>query len=214
MIKNAVGNYSRPQILDVLNEISLVCFNNNTMRVEKINPATGMPPVLVTIARQRHYNCPADCRETAGIFVENPQRQYVPTQDKSLYTEYIWRGTRYYGIAIRSQAATVGNVATLTFIDDPGGTTDRYYHNYFIRHVPLTDESIQSAFPEEVHYIIRTGVIQMLKGESYSANLGDIDPIEKIVSRIRNKLNKGAQGRANRTPWPEECRDGDFPGYC
>jgi hypothetical protein len=213
MIKNAVGNYSRQQILEVLNEISLITFSDNTMRVERIDPATGMPPLLTTVNNQRHYNQPADCRETAAIFVEDPQRQYTPLQEKALYTEYVWRGTRYYKVAVRSQAATIDQLATITFIDNPGATTDRYYNNYYIRHIPLTSETIQSAFPEEIHYLLRNGVIQMLKGESYSAGLGDVDPIERLASRIRNKLNKGAQARVNRTPWPEECRYGDAPGY-
>ena len=212
-IIDAVGTYSRPQILEVLNEVSLITFSDNTMRVERIDPATGMPPFLVTLDNQQTYDCPADCRETAAIFIEDPQRQYTPIQDRGLYQEYIWRGRRYFKVPVRQNSALINQLATVTFINNPGATTDRYYHDYFIRHVNITDENMQLPFPEELHYMVRDGVIQMLKGESYSAGLGNISPMERIAAKIRSKMNKGANARANRTPWLEECRDADFPGY-
>ena len=212
MIRSACGNFSRQQILDVLNEVSLIAFQNNTMLVEKIDTATGMPPLLTTIAGQRHYSCPADCRETAAIFIEEPL-SYMPTQQKGVYGEYIWKQQRYYRVPIKQTPATRNALATITFVDDPGTTSDKYYHYYFMKHTPILSESIELPFPEEVHYLIRDGVIQMLKGESYSAGLGNIGPIEQIVNRIRSKLNKGANSRSYRTPVPEELRDDDFIGY-
>ena len=212
MIRSACGNFSRQQILDVLNEVSLIAFQNNTMLVEKIDTATGMPPLLTTIAGQRHYSCPADCRETAAIFIEEPL-SYMPTQQKGVYGEYIWKQQRYYRVPIKQTPATRNALATITFVDDPGTTSDKYYHYYFMKHVPILSESIELPFPEEVHYLIRDGVIQILKGESYSAGLGNIGPIEQIVNRIRSKLNKGANSRSYRTPVPEELRDDDFIGY-
>lgn len=213
MILNAVGNISRPQALDILNEISLIVFSDNTIRVEKIDTATGMPPYLVTIDGTRHYNCPSDCRETAAIFIEDPQRQYTPSQDKGFYTEYIFRGQRYYKVAATQQPALINQLATVTFVDNPGTTTQHFFHHYFIKHTDITDESIQLPFPQEVHYLLRDAALQMVKGENYSAGLGNVSPLEKIKSMIRNKMNKGANARANRTPILEECRDEMFPGW-
>jgi hypothetical protein len=82
-----------------------------------------------------------------------------------------------------------------------------------VRHVPILSESIELPFPEEVHYLIRDGVIQMLKGESYSAGMGNVGPIEQMVNRIRSKLNKGANARTYRTPVRQEERDDDYSGY-
>jgi len=213
MIKNAVGNYSRPQILEVLNEVSLILFSDNTMRVERIDPATGMPPFLITTNLIQTYSCPADCREVSAVFVDNPQRQYTPTQDKGLFQEYIWKNGRYYKVAVKQTSALINTLASVTFIDNPGTTTDRYYLQYFIRHVNITDENIQLPFPEELHYMVRDGVIQMLKGENYSAGLGNLSPMERLAAKIRNKLNKGTQARAYRTPWLTETRDDAYPGY-
>jgi len=212
MIKSACGAFSRAQILEVLNEVQMIVFNENTMRVEKIDTATGMPPYLATVQGTRHYSCPADCRETGAIFVLNPHTGYQPTQDKGGYAEYIWRTNRYYKVAAHQQSATIGQLATVTFVDDPGTTTDKYYHNYFIKHTNLTAETQQLIIPEEVHYILRDGVIQMLKGELYSSGMGKIGPIEQIAHRIRNKLNKGTHARPGRTPIRDVDRDDDFNG--
>lgn len=211
MIKAAVDNFSRQQILDVLNEICLIAFQDNTMLVEKIDTATGKPPLLTTVDGTFHYNCPSDCRETAAIFTETVQNYSVLKQG-GFNPEYVWRDKMYIRMPVKQISATRGALATITFNTNPGTTTDRYFHHYFIRHTPITDERIELPFPEELHYIIRTGVIQMLKGEAYSAGLGDIDPIQKIVSLIRSKINKGANARLYRTPVPTEYRDDDFAG--
>ncbi len=212
MIQSACGNYSRQQILEVLNEVSLIAYQNNTMLVEKIDTATGMPPLFTTIAGQRHYQCPVDCRETAAIFIENPM-SYLPSQQRGVYGEYIWKQQRYYRVPIKQVSATRNGLATVTFVDDPGSTTDIFYHCYFVRHVPILSEFIELPFPEEVHYLIRDGVIQMLKGESYSAGMGNVGPIEQMVNRIRSKLNKGANARTYRTPIQQVDRDDNYSGY-
>lgn len=212
MIKNACGSFSREQILEVLNELQMVVFSENTMRVEKIDTATGMPPFLATVAGIRHYTCPSDCRETAAIFVQNPKEGYSPTQDKGLFTEYIWRTNNFYRVAAHQQSATINQSATVTFIDDPGATTDKYYHNYLIKHTNLTSEKQQLLLPEEVHYVMRDGVIQMLRGELYSSGLGNIQPIDEIAKRIRNKLNKGSHARVGRTQVRMEDRDSGYSG--
>lgn len=210
MIKSACGSFSRAQILEVLNEIQMIVFSENTMRAEKIDPATGMPPFINTVAGQRRYNCPADCRETAAIFVFKPNDGYQPVQGHGQYSEFFWRTNQYYRVAAHQQSATLGALATITFVDDPGSKTDYYYHNYFIKHTSLTSETQQLIIPEEVHYILRDGVIQMLRGELYSAGMGNIGPIEEIAKRIRNKLNKGSHARVGRTPIAEEYRDSEF----
>lgn len=206
MIESAVGNYSRPQILDVLNEICLVAFQENTIRVEKIDPLTGMPPYIATVNNVFHYTCPSDCRETAGVFTQDA-KGYSPLRQNGVMVEYEWQNQLYWKVPIRQISATRGVAATLTFVDNPGDTTNKYFHHYFIRHTPLTSELIELPFPEELHYIIRDGVIQMLRGTSYAGGMGTIGPIREIISMIRSRLNKGAHPRANRTPIRDVDRD-------
>ena len=211
MIKTAVQNYSRQQILDVLNEVQQIVYSENTMQVAKIDPATGMPPYLETVAGQRFYECPADCRETTAIFWERPNRGYSPSQNRGLYTEYIYRNARFYQTAITSNNALVDVLANLTFIDDPGDTTTQYFHEYTMKPVSLTAESVQLVIPEELHYLMRKAVIAMLSVENYGETGYDEVVIEKIAKKIRRKLNKGAQAKPGITPYREEYMDGDSP---
>lgn len=210
-IKKAVDNVGRQEILDVLDEICLIALQDNTMRVERIDPATGKPPFLATEAGKLKYDCPADCRETAAVFVENT-RTYSPFPS-DFYKDYVWREIQYQKVVVKQISATIDTLATVQFPDDPGDTTEIYYHQYFFKYTKMTSEAVQLPFPEELHYVVRNGVIQMLRGETYSSGMGDIDPIQKVVSLIRSKLNKGANYRLNRTPVQVEQRDDDFAGY-
>lgn len=211
MIKHAVQNYSREQIREVLDELQLIVYSENTMQTTKIDPATGMPPYIATTAGQRQYDCPTDCRETLSIFWERPQRQYSPSRNRALYTEYIFRNARYYKVAAYSTNALINTLATVTFIDDPGTTTDKYYHEYVIKPTKITSEQIQLTVPEELHWLLRKGVIAMLSSENYGETGFDDEVIRKVAAKIRRKLNKGTQARAEKTPWQEEYRDGEYP---
>ena len=200
MIKHAVQNYSREQIREVLDELQLIVYSENTMQTTRIDPATGMPPYIATTEGQREYDCPAECRETAAIFWESPKRQYSPSRNRALYTEYIFRNARYYKIAVTSKSALINTLATITFIDDPGTTIDKYFHEYFIKPTRITSEQIQLTLPEETHYYMRSGVIAMLSSENYGKTGFDTDVIEKLARKIRTKLNRGTQARSERTP--------------
>jgi len=210
-IRNAVKNYTRQQILDELNELQMIVFSENTMQVKRIDPATGMPPFIATTAGQREYDCPADCRETLAVFWEQPQNQYSPSKNRAMYTQYFFRNVAYYKIAVTSRNALIDTLATITFVDDPGTTTDKFFHEYSIKSPDLTSEEIQMAFPEEVHYLVRKAVIALLSSENYGATGFDDAIIQQISKACRRKMNKGAQARSQRTPWREEYRDAEFP---
>jgi len=211
MIESAVKNYSRPQILDVLDEVQKIVLGTNLMQFAALNPATGMPPYLATIAGQRQYNCPDNCRETAAIFVETPQNEYSPSPNRALYTQYTFDTPGYWKAPVRSTNRLLDTLATVTFIDDPGTTTDQFFHYYFITTVSLTSEDIQLVVPEEVHYLLRKGVIALLSSENYGETGFDDSVIERIGRKIRSKMNKGTQARSERTPIQQSQRDGGFP---
>jgi hypothetical protein len=211
LINAAVSNYSRQQVLEALDEMQKIVLGTNLEQMAVIDPATGMPPYLVTTALQRQYNCPDDCRETAAIFFERPTRQYSPSQNRAFYTEFIFRNATYWKVAARSTNRLVDQLATVTFIDDPGDTTNRYFHWYYPIAVTLTSETIQLIIPEEVHYLLRQGVIALLSTENYGETGFDTAVIEKIGRKIRSKMNKGTQARAERTPVRMQDRDGEWP---
>ena len=209
MIKNAVSQYSREQIREALNEFLQMVYAGSSVQSEAIDPTTGMPPYLTTVQGTRHYDLGADVRETIAVFTERPQRGYSSLRNRSYPTDYYYRSVGYIKVAVRSQPATVNTNATLTFVDDPGSTTDNYFHQYYKRYTPILTEDTQIPLPEETHWKMREGVIAMLGAEDY----GDVGTrrqlVEKIILEINNKLSKGAQGKSHRTPWQPEYTAGD-----
>jgi len=210
-IFNAVKNYSREQIREELNELQLIVYSENMMQNSKIDPATGMPPYLVTTAGQFQYDCPADCRETLGIFWESARNGYTASNIRGESTYYQYKQSSYRMEPVTSRNALADTLATVTFLNDPGDTTERFFHDYTIRPTFISSESIQLDIPEELHYLMRKAVIAVLSTENYGETGFDDAVIKEISKKIRRKLNKGTQARANRTPIQPEFMDGDLP---
>ena len=217
-IVNAVSNYSRLQVLDKLNELQLIVYATGAIQTEVIDPDTGMPPYLETTAGQKHYNLGADVRQTIAIFTKYARRGYSPHRDtntRSVYDSYLYRSVTYWKMAVRSQDALQDAVANLTFVNDPGTTTERYYHRYVKKVTPLTSEDIQMDLPEHVHWIMREGVISLLSKENYGQVGKRRELIKQICMEVANELGKGAQGKSLRTPvqFEQLSLDGEYPGY-
>ena len=211
-IKAGVQNYSREQIRDALNEIQMIVFDHPSMQNTKISSATGLPPFLATTQGTREYACPADCKETLNVFWEIPPQSYTPFPRRAMYSEYVYRGSSYYKIAVNSTNALYDTLATVTFVDDPGTTTDKYFHEYITKPVAVTSETIQLSVGEETHYLLRQAVIAMMSTENYGQTGFDTSVIENTAKKIRTSLNRGAQPRSYSTPIREEFRDEDY-GY-
>jgi hypothetical protein len=206
-IKNRVGNYSRTEILSTISMFVDELLSDNTMQVIRINPATGMPPFLATTQGVRQYTCPADCRQTVAVFTERIGRAYNDRPGSTIATEYLHASKNFHKVAIRSTQADENNLATVTFIDDPETTTDRYYHQYYYRPVRLLTERQEIAIPAKVHRYIADGVIEIFKTENYGNTERSFQVIENIKRTVRNTMNRGANPRLDRTVWPEEYRD-------
>ena len=191
----------------MLSELQEIVYGIGSAAVRKIDNATGMPPYLATVAGTRHYNCPADCRITNLIFVQAPTGRYRETQDITRYGECYWGARKMHTKAISQTEATEGVLSTVTFVDDPGTTTDKYYHDYYVKATPLTTEQVELTIPGHQHWLIREGVIRILRSESYGPSGVDIDMIERIARKIRNRLNHGSQPRAYQTAWRAEDLD-------
>lgn len=205
-IKEAVG-YSRPQILDVLDELQIIVYSQRTEETLYIDPNTGYPPFLVTQDNVKHYDCPSNCWMTASIFSDEPIRRYRTTADHGESRTYYWQNKSYARIEITQTLKTQDQLATVTFRENPGDTTEKFYHSYWIQPTRLTDESIQLDLPEHVHYVMRKAAIAILQTENYGQTGFDDDIIEQASKKIRKELNRGARGRLGRTPVRQEYLD-------
>jgi hypothetical protein len=209
-IKNVIGNYTTAQILDALNEVHQIVMSDNNEQNKKINPATGMPPYLVTTAGTRQYDCPADCREVSAIFCKKNFNSYnigSINDINTINTYYNYRGTVFYRMAVTSTVALYNDLASVTFINDPGSTTDVYYLDYFVKPLIISSVSVQMKIPEEGHYLVRKLVIAMLSDENYGDTMAYIQLMSKLKQLVKNRLNRGVQAREGRAVIQPEYRD-------
>jgi len=215
MMKRANSNYSREEILAAINEMVEIVYDQDMEQVIKIDSATGLPPFIVTSAGVYEYDCPSDCRRTARIFTETISG-YSTSARRSPWGEYVYQGKSYYRVPIRSYDADVQDtLAKVVFETDPGATTEVYYHQYYTKHVELTDESQSILLPSKVHYLVRRGALALLAGEDYGESGHGINMVDDVARRIRNTMNSGAQARSGMTHWqPEQRNYEDCSGEC
>lgn len=206
-IESAVQGFSRPQILAAMDELQVEVYEQRCDQTLKIDPATGYPPYLTTVNNQLHYDCPSDCWQTAAIFSEEPLRKYRSNADWGLSRTYYFQNRGYHRIEVTSRDATEDQVATVTFRENPGATTEKYYHAYWIKPTTLDTEQVQLTLPPRLHRKFRQAVIAILQGENYGQTGFDDAVIDKAARAIRNELNRGAQGRLGRTPIRQENLD-------
>lgn len=207
LIQKKCGNATVQEILDALDEIQLIVYSQNCFQTTKIE-STGMPPILTTTNNLYEYDCPADCRDTAAVFMESPVRGY--SRVIGYEREYYFNNKRYVAVDGQGRQATLTDVAKFYFKDNPGTTTDKYYHLYYLRPTRITDISIELILPEEKHYLLRKAVIAMLTTEQYGESPLDATVIEKVAKEIRKSLNKGYGSSLGITPWQPEYLD--YPG--
>ena len=205
-ILKKVSDESRETIREVLDEIQLIVYSQDCLQTMKLT-STGMPPFIATQQGVYEYECPADCRKTASIFTLSPPKGYNRQRPVGPRKEYYFRNKGYYLLSAEGRDATLENAAKLYFHEDPGTTTEQYYHAYYIKPTRITDESIELTLPEEVHYLLRNAVVAMFTTEQYGQSAYDDAVIEKVARKIRNKLNGGYVGNAGMTPIQEEYQD-------
>lgn len=208
------GRFSRPQILSILSEIQDVVYSQRTEETKKISATTGYPPYIVTTDGTYRYDCPSDCWMTEAIFAETPIRRFsANTIDHGQNLTYYWQNREYQRIEVSQTLKTVGVLATVTFKENPGATTEKYYHSYWIKADPLEDETDELVLPENTHYILRMACEAMLDGENYGSIQERLGAMDVVAKRIRKELNRGARGRIGKTMIQSEYRDWNFGGY-
>ena len=213
MIMRRTPKESPETIREILNEVQMIVYSQDCRQVTYIDPSTGLPPYLVTTDAVYVYDCPANCRRTAAILTLNPERRYDSQRPAGPRREYFYRGREYYKIAADSRDATISDVAKVYLQDNPGSTTDKYLHLYYLKPTEISDVSIQLTLPEDVHYMLRKGVIALITADEYGDSGYEEQVMKSLARKIRNKLNGGSDGTAGETPIQAEYREYDQIGY-
>jgi hypothetical protein len=214
-IQNRITGYSRQQILSVMNEIYEEAYCNDVEQTLYIDPATGQPPYLATQDGVFTYDCPANCRRTDAIFTTEVPRNFSRSRPVGPRRQYYFRNKGYYRIAVSQTKDALPDkdqVATVTFYENPGTTTNVYFHAYYLLVDRLDTENVQLDIQPQVHRQLIRGTIAYLRAEDYGTVQSEAI-IEDVVKKIRRELNKGLQGRTGKTPIREEHQEYLVFGY-
>jgi hypothetical protein len=200
IINRAVGNLSRPQVVQALNEVCTILFNENMRQTIAVGD-DGQIPTIVTVSGKNRYDMPDDVREVAyvvakdgALLSDGKGLSLYPASDGSLVTV---NGYCYRIIPTMSTSSTYDSPATVTFISDPLDATYRIL--YYKKAPQIEVESDPVPFPEELHRDIRACVIAMINVEYYGQTGVDEGMFQSAMMKVRNKLNKGTQDLVGRT---------------
>lgn len=217
-IKDRNPKYSPEQILSILDEVHYRIRSLNIDYNYYLDSTTGMPPFLATIDGVYSYDCPDNCRKTSHIFCwrENnsyPGKSYYGSgrhfrQDNSEI--FNWRGREFLSLNYtQQQDKTLRQNAKVIFGSEynPGTTTDKYYHLYWVVPARIEDVEDELEIPEEFSFEIREAVSAILSTEDYGETGFDDSVLAKAALRISNGLSAGSMRRPTNPTWKREYRD-------
>jgi hypothetical protein len=193
-------------VLQIMNEIQAIVYSQECLQTVKIM-STGMPPFITTQQGVYEYDCPADCRTTSAIFTSSTPRIFNRQRPVGPRKQYYFRQKGYYQLSAETRDATPGVLGKIYFQEDPGTTTDQYYHLYHVKPPDLGTIDTQLILPDEVHHLLRDAVISNITSDEYGKSNFDEAIMEKLKKAARNKLNKGYFGGYGKTPVPEEYQE-------
>jgi hypothetical protein len=205
LIQRRVPNYSRSEILSVMSDLYQETYHQDVEQTLYIDPSTGLPPYLATTDGTYQYNCPSACRRVAQVFSADFPQTYQRTRPVGPKKEYYFRDKGYHSIAVSSRDRQPdGTLATVTFQNNPGDSTDSYYLLYYLYVDPLDTEDDEMILPGWTHRRFRNACLVELRQEDYGQTDKEEVAVERMLRSIRNQLNRGQQARLGQTPVREE----------
>jgi hypothetical protein len=202
-LQSAVSNYSRPQILDTLNEVLTIVYSENMAQTIAIDAATGQPPTLDTIEGTFEYDLPLDCRELEAVIVDTGSTSNAGNYGVPVFgtnNNIVLFNKEWVQIPATSISLNGAGGATVTFTQDPGTTTDYYSLFYYKAPPEIETEDDEIPLPNELHYLLRQAVLAMLNTENYGQTGFDNSVFENVIKQIRNRMNRGTQAKVTHTP--------------
>lgn len=207
MIYRRCSKETPEMILQILNEVQNIVYSQNCLQTTRLT-STGMPPFINTQQGVYEYDAPADCRVTNAIFTASTPKVFNRQRPVGPRREYYFRNKGFYLLSAETRYQTPQEpVSKIYFQEDPGTTTNQYYHLYHIKPVELTSIDVPLTLPDEVHYLLREAVISMITSDEYGKSNFDEAIFDKVARKIRNSLNKGYFGGWGKTPIQEEMQE-------
>lgn len=212
--------YSPTEILEILNQVHQRCVEQEWDQFLYRDPSTGMPPFLTTVSGQFAYDCPVNCRKTSklAILIMNhdprPFHHYpISNQPFAEHYQFNWAGRKFlelpyvYQYDANPEAGVLGKVY-FGGKYDPGNTTNKYYHFFWVKANPILtlDDELQIS-DSNVHYMIMEAISAQISSEDYGASAENFAIIKKLIVDVGKSLNSGADGRRGLSLTARHLRD-------
>jgi len=211
-------NYSPNILISFINMILDGVYAKNSYQSQIL--IDGMPPILPTEAGENSYEFPkgtysitrdskeidVNVRETVAVFTSYyPRGSYGKYNTPSERDIFIFNGTEYYRIPIRTFTRSAANEARVEFLSDPGDSTDKYYHLFHMSAPKIESFRDEIWVPEGNDFNIIQAVLWVVKNEDFGDEKS-MAFIENIVKKIQTTMNKGQQNTLDETTWRPEDR--------
>ena len=185
-----VTNWTPQDLLFEANEIQKLIYAQSSAQIRVVDPATGMPPFLTTTVNVFEYDCPADCRRTIALFTRDIVGSNRQNSNDG-YRGFEFGKITYFTAPANFTDRTPGNLATITFTNDPGTTTSVYYHLYEAAPPELTGLNVPLFLPEKHHLKLVDGVLARVRSEKFGSESEWYNWEYNVMPKIINDMNQG-----------------------
>ena len=192
-IQQLCHGYNRIGINGILPVLQETCrymesqdYENNLI----LDAATGQFPIFATQNNVFQYEAPSAVRKVAKILILEQEPNY---DSYGFYSDFYWRGNRYYEVPVTTRPASPQSNALIYFRDNPGATASRYYRAAYRFPTEILSTSIQLTIPEKFHDLVIDGCVNRIKQQQY----GESEPYllwrnERVPTEYGGEMNENA----------------------
>lgn len=191
VLEEQAHGWDRTGIRSLLRELNFVqnyLFKRDCEQFKYTDPATGIYPLLATIAGTLQYEVPDVTETVGGVDYVRPVRKiggvYVLSTSNVLRTyggylnryydkvnmgkAFMHMGRYWFPISARCVPATDLRKARIEFEYDPGATTTEYYYDRYLKPIQLTSENVPMTINSDDWYeTIEMGVLGHIQTIQY-----------------------------------------------
>jgi len=178
-------------LVSIVNEVNRVMMGSDIDHMVVIDSATGLPPFLSTTDGTLHYDCPSNCRKVASVFISSNDNHN--TYDKyGPYQRITYQDKMFYEVPITSRRISLSSAATVTFRDNPGATTSKYYLKYYREPTSISSINIQIDVPPDAHPLFIDGVLARIAPIQYGKVNPWLDWLDRMKMEFWQEMNDNA----------------------
>lgn len=165
-------------ILPIINAVNREMKSGSVQANEVIDSTTGFPPLLVTTSGTYQYDLPSNCRQLKTIFFDKSNSGY---DSYGVYPTVLYQGRDYFEAPVTSRRRTNSASPTVTFRDNPGATTSKYYIWYWVEPTDISSLNIQHDIEPANELMLIDGCVARVQYLQY----GDVTPWLQWIDRMR-----------------------------